>query len=110
MALADDIANDYQIIDGVEDVTVTPRTPAAAAQPNVKALRRAISRSEVFFGGQVGISPNDTVFHLWVSTLGGIVPNPGDTITQAGGQAWEILSQQLQTLSTRYRCVCRKQV
>lgn len=109
MSLAADIADDYEFIDGVEEVTLTPTTPAAAAQPSVKALQRQLTRSEIFFGPQIGISPSDTVFHLWVSTLGVVVPNPGDTITQSSGVVWEILSLQLQTLQTRWRCICRKQ-
>lgn len=109
MALADDIEDDWQYIDGVEDVTVTPTTSAAAAQASVKALQRQLSRSDVFFGSTAGISPSDTVFHLWKSTLGSVVPNPGDKITQSDGTVWEILSLQYSPQTRRWRCICRKQ-
>ncbi len=105
MSLASDIANDYEFIDGVELVTVTPDTPAATAQTNVKALQRQLSRSDVYFGTQIGISPSDTVFHLWASTLGAVVPNPEDRITQSGGTVWRILSLQFSPITGRWRCI-----
>ncbi len=108
MAVVDDLADFYNLVEQVEDVIVTPTTPPATAQTGVKARKRQLSRSEVFFGQQAGISPNDAVFHLWVSTLGTIVPNPGDKITRTNGEVWQILSLQLVSLETRWRCVCRK--
>jgi hypothetical protein len=110
MSLATDIQADYQFIDGVEDVTITPDTPATSAVTGVKALQRQLSRSDVFFGSAAGISPSDTVFHVWASTMGALTTlNPEDKITQASGVIWRIISLQYSPITGRWRCICRKQ-
>lgn len=103
MSLATDIADDYLFFDGVETVTF-------AGVTTVKALREPLSRSEVAFGPQIGISPSDVAINLWVSTMGGNTPQPGDTITDASSNVYQILSCQLATLQTRWRCLCKKQL
>lgn len=110
MALADDIADDYLGMDGVEEITFTPQTPVATAINSVKAIRGPLGRPQAVFGQQVGISPSDVVFNLWVSTMGDTPPdvNPGDLITDADNIAYTVISCQLKTLRTRWQCVCRK--
>jgi hypothetical protein len=110
MSLASDIANDWNVIDGVEEVTITPDTPAATAVTGVKALQRQLTRQDVFFGAPAGVSPSDTVFHVWASTLGAVTTiNPEDKLTQAGPIVWRIISAQYSPITGRWRCICRKQ-
>lgn len=110
MTLAQDIADDYEFMDGVEDITFTPQNPVAAAVASVKALRGVLTRGEQYLGATAGIEPSDVVWHLWASTLSGTVPKPGDKITDSDSASYRILSLQLMTLRTRWRCVCRKDV
>ena len=82
MAIADDLADSWQHVEGVETVTFTPQNPQAASIENVKAKRRVLSRANLSqFGGVIGLSPDDVPFHLWVSTLGGVTPKQGDLVT-----------------------------
>lgn len=108
MTLAADIADDYTMFDGVETVTYTPAAGSAVA--TVKGLRRGMRRSDFSVAATLGAEVNDEVWNLWVSTLGGLTPAAGGTITDAAGTIWEIVSATLGTLNTRWRCIARKQV
>jgi hypothetical protein len=114
MALADDIATDWQVFDGVEEVTVTNRKHDAsadgAAANGVKALRRVLKRSEINAYGDLRLEPTDIVWNLWVATLGGLTPSFGSTITDSAGAIWQVIALDLVTMGTRWRCVCRKNV
>ncbi len=110
MTLASQMANDWQFIDGVEDVSVTPRNPAGAAVTGVKALRRVQQADEFAqVGKTLGLEPNDMVWHLWASTMAGISPKNGDIITDSGGIVWTIKTVANTTLGTRWRTLCRRQ-
>lgn len=109
MSLAIDIASDWQFIDGIETVSVTPQSPPANAVTGVKALRRDLSRTDRL--ANAGIEPDDTVFHVWVATMGVATDlQRGWLITQADGKVWTVQTASLETLGTRWRCVCRKRV
>lgn len=106
MALADDIASDYLIIDGVETVTYTPR--GGAAITTAKGLRRPVRRGPVNTGGSYpGDEVRSAVWHVWVSTLtAGVVCKPGDTILDTRGATWIVKSVGEETLLTRWRLEC----
>ncbi len=112
MTIVSDIAADYAHIEGVEDVTITPQNPAAASIPNVKALRRELSRGAQYLGGAAGIEPTDVPWHLWKYGAGGAVNltevKPGDKITDSSGVSWRIISQTFSPRTSRYRCICRQ--
>ena len=72
MPLADDIANDFALFDGLETVTLTPRTPSGTPVANVKGLRRVQIQQNITAGpGAMPSEPKDLVWHLWTATLGG---------------------------------------
>lgn len=111
MAIADDLAESWRYVEGVETVTLTPQNPPAGSVENVKAKRRVLSRANMAqFGGVVGLSPNDVPFHLWASTLGGVTPELGDLVTDGEGVTYTIQAASLESLKQRWRCLCRKQV
>lgn len=115
MTFATDILDDFTIFDGLETVTLTPQNPDATAVTGVQALRRAQNRQTIaMFGGEVGLSPTDVPFILFVGnvenvSLQGAVPQPGDKIT-AGSENWTIKAVAKQTLGSRYTCLCKLQV
>ena len=107
MALADDIADDWQFIDGVADVTI--ETPGGASQSNVKAMRENVKKARAVFGQDAIISPmTTTAFSVWVSTLGDIDIGPDCTLTEADGTAWKVTDGTLMTLDTRWLLLCNK--
>lgn len=50
-----------------------------------------------------------TVFHMWTSQLGGIVPKPGDKFTDPAGTAWQIAPEGVasELLEQRWRLNCK---
>lgn len=122
MALADEIARDWEDIDGVEDVTITPLNDATTIDPvtTVKALQRQVSRVDIqLFGGVIGLEPEDTVFHVWKYRAEGSddlvtaltrKPRNGDTITQSDGSRWTIIGGQYSPQTSRWRFICRSYV
>ena len=111
MALFDDIATDYQHVDGIETVTVSDLA-AETSVATVKAHREELSHREVMLGGQVGIAPTDIVWVVWSATLGAIAMDSSCTITDSVGTVYRIQSLQEKTIgstSIKWRCVCRKQ-
>src|SRR4051812_10545285 len=109
MTLATDIASDYAGFDGVETVTLTPRATPGSPNTTVKALRGPVKRSEIYnLGGTLGLSTRSTAFSLFTASLAGTEPIDGDKITQGDGKVWIILSAELLTLGTRYRCLCNR--
>lgn len=111
MTLAEQIADDYQYIDGVEEVSLTPQHPVAAAVSAIKALRGPLGHTAMqLLSGTIGFTGTEITFHLWRSTLQGTVPKIGDKITDGDGTVYTILSLSLETLRTRWRAVCRQDV
>lgn len=99
-------ADDYQHVDGIEDVTYTPKNPSGAAVSSVKAKRGDLNRKEISLGGNVGIEPTDIVFTLYDTTLSSNEPKGGDQITDADAVAFTIRSATKQLFGTKWRCVC----
>lgn len=112
MTIADDIAGDWEFIDGIEDVTHTDS--AGTATTEVKAARRDLNYREISLGGPAGLLPTDVAWELWAETLPSITPAQGDTITDSDSGVWTILSVQasiqLGATVIKWRAVCRKQV
>jgi hypothetical protein len=110
MTLKTDIENHWQLFDGIEDVTVTGRHPAATPVTGVKALRRVLTVGQrTYFGGTLGLSPLATVFHLWEATMGGSGVGEGDTITDAAAAVWSIVAIEYSPQTSRYKCFCNPQ-
>lgn len=110
MTVASGVAGEWRYVDGIEDVTHTPRD--GSADSGVKAQRKELSFREVSSGGPVGIEPTDSVWEVWDETVD-VDPSQGGTITDSSGVVWVILSVTTETLGAvrlYHRCVCRQQV
>jgi hypothetical protein len=107
MSFADDIASDYELMDGVETITFTPR--GGSAVTGVSALREPITRQTDIMQASIGHEQRGTIWNLWPASAVGMASadvKPGATITEAGGTAWRVVSASKETLSTRWRCIC----
>lgn len=100
MNLALDIADDFQaIVDGLAQVSVDWKTVPTC-------LRRAITTKEA--GRSDGkYLTSDTVFHLDIAEHPAR-PAIGGQIVESDGEIWTILEVAKQTLSNRWRCICRQ--
>lgn len=107
MSVGFDPSTDFEdITDGLEAVTLNRR----GSSSNVSisgALQRAVSISEVAASdGQY--TQGDVRWHLPVADVALTAPpRIGDSIVDAAGDYWAILTVQLATLSNRWRCVSR---
>ena len=111
MALADNIAADYQHVDGIETVTHTVKMTGTATN-TVQAHREDLSFREIATGGPAGIEPGDIVWVVWSQTVA-TDPVGGDTITDSEGVVWTVKAlteTSIGTTSISWRCVCGKQV
>lgn len=102
-----ELTNDYELFDG--QATVELWQPEATAAITVAgALRGPIARQEaVPAGGQVVQA--DAVWNLPVAELAER-PRLGSLIVESSGAAWTVLTVDLQTLATRWRCTTRQLV
>ena len=104
MTFAATIADDLDLFDGLETATFTHRLDSSTDTISV-ALFRAISTAEAA-ASNGKYTTEDVRAHVKTSEVG-TNPVPGDTITDASGVTWTILSVQRDTLATRWRLVCR---
>ena len=108
-----DVSADYLIWegDGTRTITYTSRqspTSDLAAQVATYTLRRAVSAREVA-ASNGRYTGSDVNFHV----PAGLLPytaKPGDLITDSDGTDYRVLDASLETLSSRWKCVCRNPV
>lgn len=130
MTFAADIADDFAtVVDGLEAVTLQTSDEVAwesmtvnewaeltvdewdamlVADPQTaiaKALQRALTTIELA-QSEGKYRAGDTVWHFPFSEVS-TAPVPGDKIIDASLERWTVLSASEQTLSARFRCVCR---
>lgn len=108
-----DLTDDYDLFDNTEAVTVTLQQRSIGGSTATvsidTALRRAVDlRNPVY--AQMLARHEGTTWHIAVDELGASNDiRPGDLITDSAGDAWTVKDSQLQTLSSRWRAVCRKE-
>jgi hypothetical protein len=105
-----DIAPDALAFDGGASVTliqkragtVTPVTVRSATSgPLTSRQREAL--------GAVGVAGTERQWSLNAADVGSAGVQPGDAIDD-GTSRWTVVSAELATLGTRWRCVTRKQI
>jgi hypothetical protein len=105
MNFAPDITADAILIDGTETVMLH-----GASSVTVEGARRgALTLPEVEFR-QVGVESTDLAWNLPGVSLAGVAPRRGDSIEDAGGAHWTILSATHSPLTDVWRLVTRKHV
>lgn len=105
MALTFDPSSDFtDVVDGTEAVTLE-RRGTSTEDSVATALRRAVTITEA--GESNGnYTASDTTWHLSIAQLA-TQPRIGDVIVDASSDRWTVLDVAKQTLSNRWRCVCR---
>ena len=107
MSVGFDPSTDFETItDGLEAVTLNRRGSSSNVSVT-SALQRAVSTSEVA-GSDGQYTQGDVRWHLPGAEVPSTAPpRIGDSIVDAAGDYWVILSQRLDTLTARWRCVTR---
>lgn len=103
---------DHAVFDDLIAVTVA-RGDGTLSVYGVKATTGNLSTREIMLGGPVGLSPTDRVFVLYANTCEGLLPMPGDVITDAAGVKWSVVtvSEHLYGgLPVTYRMIARRQI
>lgn len=110
MALLDDIADDFDLIDDIETVSYQRRDLEGAVTTTyltVLAYKTA-TRGSLSGFGQGGQTLVDTCrWHLKTSTLA-VEPRKGDRIVSVRYGTWEVLTDDTECLGTERVCVCQK--
>lgn len=100
--------DDWQLMDKIETVSVTDTDSGSDA--SVMAKRYDLTIREMRIDPGLGVPGRGTVFHLWVSTISGVVIREESVITDSDGVAWTILAHDLVEWGTQYHCVCLRRV
>lgn len=105
MSFEPNIATDCLLVDGTETVTLYADTVVSVEG----AKRGQLTLSETEFR-QLGLESSDLAWNLPEVNLAGVEPRQGDTIADAGGTRWTILSAQRSPLSQVWRAITRRQL
>ncbi len=100
-----DIAADCLLVDGTETVTLHSTSVVTIEG----AKRGGLALSEMEFR-QLGLESSDLAWNLPGVELAGVEPRQGDTIEDAGGTFWTILSIAKSPLTLVWRAVTRRQI
>lgn len=106
MAFPVDYSDDWQWVDGVETLTITPQHPTATEITGVKGVRASVSEAAASLGGDYGPEPRLVGFYVWVDTLGGYTPNQGDRVTDESSNVWVIASTSLRSDESQWGLQC----
>lgn len=111
MVTAADIIADFRTFDGLSPITYTRKVNAQEVEIE-DALQSQVSEDDAMWFADVGTFGQGTVFNFLSEDFDGtdvLEPQAGDTIT-SGEVVYTVVSWQLRTWKTRWRCVCRRQV
>jgi hypothetical protein len=108
-----DLADDFLVVDNLEDVTYFVKTsdgatPYPTGVDVADVLRRATDKS--LLANDKSLARGSTVFHMWTANLGDITPKVNDRVEDADTTTWTVKTVELQTLGTRYKLTCAKEV
>lgn len=99
---------DFDRFDGLEPVTYRRYDEGGSLTNTVniaKALRRD-TMEMVVVNDQFIATDEKVAWHVKASSVTGLVPRKGDTITGADGIVWIVWLVQRQTLGARFRLTC----
>lgn len=106
--LATSIADDFEIFDATESVSLT--TTAGVVTSGIAGVTSGmLTRAQRDVIGEVATAGEYRSFRLPVAELASAVPSQGDKITDAASRAWTILAVDLATCDTGYICACARQ-
>lgn len=110
MSLADLIADDFDLFDGIETVTVQRRSLSGSITTvaNVTALKQETTGAVVSLGPNAQTSTDVAKWQIKASTLPGGMPRRGDRILSTTYGTWEVLNANVRTLGTRYVATCKQ--
>jgi hypothetical protein len=110
MALRDDLAADFLLVDGLEVVTYRRLAEDGTTTTELsipQALQRAAT-SPMFVGERFVGAGEVTIWHMPATslTLLGSGPRKGDVVIAADQIRWVVWEVELQTFRTRWRLTC----
>jgi hypothetical protein len=104
-----DRSNEWQYVDGVEDLIYTPNNPAAPPTAALKA-KRSHPLTQGNSGAVMGNEPVTVHWHIWIGTMGAVVPKGGDFLTDEDGVKYTIESFFLVPDQSQYKIFTTKNV
>jgi len=102
-----DYSADYNYVDGIETISLTPQNPAATAITGIKAVRSTVNLSEVQQYGSIGTNTGDVLFVIYLATTT-TAPLDEDLITDAAGVKYIVQSVRMLADEGQARTVCKQ--
>ena len=106
MSFVDDIADDCELFDATQTVTLTLLDEDTQSVTHVTSSK--LTKKQTEMAGMLGLDNETRNFSLAVSKLGGETPEQDCRITDELGTVWKVVSVEWATVGTRYRCLCTK--
>ncbi|MBT7069655.1 MAG: hypothetical protein HN975_02040 [Anaerolineae bacterium] len=75
-----DYSNDYEFVDGIEEISLTPQNPTGAEITGISAVRSTVDRKEKQQFASIGTNTGDVLFVIYLATTS-TEPVEGDLIT-----------------------------
>lgn len=108
MAFADDIAGDYVIFDGGATVTLQQiRSNGPTPVTISNAIKQPLTRRMMQSLGGVSLDGREQVWSLNATQVGSVGVVEGDKVVESNNNVWAVIWCSLNTLSSRWDCVCR---
>ncbi len=105
------LEGDFATIEGLSAGTYYSRTAEATFATGVTitgALKRVVAKGVLQSGGL--LVDVTVIWHITAAELGATMPRVSDVYVDADGVRWSVERVEVQTLATRYRLTCRREV
>lgn len=102
-----DPSQDYLVFD--HTISVTLHVAGSSVSVAGVTVSQVSNEQLQTVAGTLGVNDVARWFSLPTANLTGVIPAGGATIVDDQGNTWVILSSDLASLGSRYRCICRKQ-
>ena len=115
--LSQEIANDWQVIDNLENITYSPKNnDPTFVIPNANRSMLTKDWAGTSRGGpqrSIGVGSllhqEFIIFNVWVNQYNGLNPPVlGDSFVDSEGYTWVVDKVDVATLRTRYRLTCQQ--
>lgn len=100
---------DWNCLDNLETVSLTPQSPVSAPVTGIKATRQPLSLAELEWSNSAGLGTDTTRITLFGSTISTGKPNRKDLITDAAGAVWIVQKIDYSYRTGSWHCVCNLQ-
>ena len=110
MTVPVDTSGDWQIIEGLEDVTFFTRLLEGTFNAGVSTQAKRMPLTKGEMPGNENLTIYGVVWYVWKDLLpDGVVPKYSDKIVDAYGYGFQVIKIDIVSLGNRFRLVCLRE-